>query len=136
MKKPKAKIIQAILLAVVLGFAAFSFSAAVECADGQPAVNDKCPVRNPASQYLVGNSDTKAQDLVIQLIDIFLYFAGAIALIFLIVGGFQYIASRGNEEATEKAKKSIAGAVIGIVIIVMSYAIVTIVNNLLLSKTT
>lgn len=98
------------------------------CADGSMPVNGQCVIRNPASQYLV-NIDNFG-DLLKRIIEVALFFAGAIALIFLIIGGFQYIAARGNEEATEKAKKTITGAVLGIVIIIMAFAIVTIVSNL------
>ena len=84
---------------------------------------------NPASGQLVDIRDFGP--LLQRIITIFLYFAGGIAVLFLMVGGFQYVAARGNEEATEKAKKTITGAIIGIIIIVMAFAIVAIVNNLL-----
>ncbi len=85
-------------------------------------------IQNPAPNYLVDIRDFGS--LLTRAIGWMLYFAGGIAVLFLLVGGFQYIAARGNEEATEKAKKTITGAVIGIVIIIMAYAIVTIVSNL------
>ncbi len=85
-------------------------------------------ISNPAPNYLVDIRDFGS--LLTRAIGWMLYFAGGIAVLFLLVGGFQYIAARGNEEATEKAKKTITGAVIGIVIIIMAYAIVTIVSNL------
>lgn len=103
------------------------------CPPNTQLVAGKCLIKNPADQFLVGGNQAGEfgfDDLIIQIIRIALYFAGAIALIFLIIGGFQYIAARGNEEAMEKAKKTITGAVIGVVIIIMSYAIVTIVNDL------
>jgi amino acid transporter len=103
------------------------------CPPGQgperPAATERCQLINPAPGQLVGISDFGA--LLGRIIKIFLTFAGAIAVIFLIIGGFQYISARGNEEAMEKAKKTITGAVIGIIIIVMAFAIVLIVNNLL-----
>lgn len=103
------------------------------CPPNTQLVDGKCLIKNPADQFLVGGENAGEygfDDLIIRVIQIALYFAGAIALVFLIIGGFQYIASRGNEEAMEKAKKTITGAVMGIVIIIMSYAIVAIVNNL------
>ena len=66
-----------------------------------------------------------------KFIDILLYFAGAVAVVFLVIGGYQYVTSRGNEEAMEKAKKTITAAIIGIVIIIMAFAIVQIVNTFL-----
>ena len=50
---------------------------------------------------------------------------------FLIIGGFKYVTSHGNEEQMEAAKKTVKAAIVGIVIIVMSYAIVAVVNDLL-----
>lgn len=71
------------------------------------------------------------QQLVVAVIDMILFFAAGVAVIFLVMGGYQYVAARGNEEATEKAKKTITSAVIGIVVIVMAFALVAIVNTLL-----
>jgi len=98
------------------------------CAPNTTLVNGQCVINNPAKQYLVDIPDFGA--LIIRAIEIALFFAGAIALLFLIIGGFQYIAARGNEETTEKAKKTISGAILGLIIIIMSYAIVTMINNL------
>jgi amino acid transporter len=56
--------------------------------------------------------------------------AFGIAVIFLIIGGFRYITAGGNEESVEKGKSSVINALIGIVIIVLSYVIVNVVANL------
>lgn len=88
----------------------------------------KCVLKNPSSGYLVTFPDFDT--LLERVISWLLYFAGGIAVLFLLVGGFQYISARGNEEATEKAKKTITGAIIGIVIIVMAFAIIAIISNL------
>ena len=60
-----------------------------------------------------------------------LTFAGIIATIFLIIGGYQYITAGGNEEASEKGKKTILSAIIGIVVVVLAITIVTIITNTL-----
>lgn len=56
-----------------------------------------------------------------------LIFAGLVAVLFLIIGGYQYIISGGNEEAAEKGKKTITNSVIGLIIIILSYTIVTVI---------
>lgn len=124
-------------IANIIGLAAVSADTPppAKCPAGQtnkaPAGSSRldCQLDNPAPDQLVDYSDFGK--LLQRIIRIFLAFAGAIAVIFLMVGGFQYIMARGNEEATEKAKKTITGAIIGIVIIVMAFAIVLIVNELL-----
>jgi len=135
-QKKYQKISAAFLLAFFLGIVISSPAIAQltspiqgGCPPNTIQSGERCLVQNPAPQYLVNIPDFP--DLLGRVIEIFLAFAGAIALIFLIIGGFQYIGARGNEEATERAKKTVTGAVIGIVIIIMAFAIVTIVNNLI-----
>ena len=56
--------------------------------------------------------------------------AFGIAVLFLIIGGFWYITAAGNEETAEKGKNTVINAIIGIVIIVLSYVIVNVVSRL------
>ena len=69
-------------------------------------------------------------DLIYEIISIALFVAGAVAVVFVILGGYQYMTSAGNEEAAEKGKQNVINAIIGIVIIIMSYVIITVVANL------
>ena len=50
--------------------------------------------------------------------------AGTAALIYLIWGGIQYLSSGGNSGQTEKAKQTITWSLIGLVVVISSYAIV------------
>lgn len=59
-----------------------------------------------------------------EVVNVFLYFVGAVAVIVVIWGGFQYITSSGDSQKATTAKNTIMYAVIGIVVVVMSYAIV------------
>ena len=93
------------------------------------AATNPCKIINPAKGQLV-DTDNFPQ-LLSDIIKILLSFAGVIGVIFLILGGYRYIASQGNEEGMEKAKKTIMGALIGIVLIILSFAVVAIINNLL-----
>ncbi len=68
---------------------------------------------------------------ITDLINYFLGFLGIIAVAFLIYGGVLMVTSGGNEEGVGKAKKIITYAAIGIVIIMLSYSIVTFVTNAL-----
>lgn len=59
--------------------------------------------------------------------------AGLVAVIYIIIGGVQYMTSSGDTTKVEKAKKTILYACIGLVICVLSFAIVnwaiTAINN-------
>jgi len=74
---------------------------------------------------LTGSQGLKG--LLMSIINIALLFAGLIAVLFLIIGGYRYIVSAGNEEAAEKAKKTIQNAIIGLVVIILSYTLVTVI---------
>ncbi len=49
---------------------------------------------------------------------------GICAVIMLIIGGFRYVFSQGNEKAISGAKDTILYAIVGIVVAILSYAIV------------
>lgn len=66
---------------------------------------------------------------VTTLINYFLGFLGLVAVAFIIYGGVLMVTSAGEEEGVGKAKKIITYAAIGIVIIMLSYTIVTFVTS-------
>jgi len=67
---------------------------------------------------------TNLRDYVVNIVNFVLGFLGLVAVIIVIYGGFVYVTAAGSEEKTGKGKKSIMYAMIGIVIILISYALV------------
>jgi len=65
------------------------------------------------------------------IINYFLGLLGLIAVGFLIYAGILMVTAGGNDEQVTKARKVIMYAVIGIVIILLSYTIVTFVSSAL-----
>lgn len=57
-------------------------------------------------------------------------FVGALSVIFIIVGGIQYITSGGNSDGTAKAKKTISYAIGGLVLALSTTAIINLINTL------
>jgi len=55
--------------------------------------------------------------------------AGAVALIFVIFGGFKFLTSGGEKEKVEGARKTITWALIGLVVIFSSFAILRLVGQ-------
>lgn len=80
-------------------------------------------------------SDTTVNGLIRTVINWLLGISFAVAVLFLIIGGFWYITSAGNEETAEKGKGTAINAIIGIIIIIMSYVIITVVAGLVSSPT-
>lgn len=65
------------------------------------------------------------------LITIFLIVAAVVAFFFLVMGGIRFITSGGDKEATEQAKSQITKAIIGLILVFISYAVVKLVGALL-----
>jgi len=57
-------------------------------------------------------------------------FAGIVLFILLIVGGFKYITSGGDPKAVEGAKKTLTSAIIGLVLILVSYLVLILISNI------
>jgi hypothetical protein len=62
--------------------------------------------------------------VVLRIINYFLGFLGLLAVIMVIYGGVTYVTAAGNDEAIGNAKKIIMYALIGIIIILLSFAVV------------
>lgn len=75
------------------------------------------------------SAGTSLTGLITTVINWMLAIAGLVAILFLIIGGFWYITSAGNEETAEKGKNTAINAIIGIVIIILSYVIVNVISN-------
>jgi len=57
---------------------------------------------------------------------------GVIAILFIIIGGFQYITSAGNPDNIGKAKNTILYGIIGIIVVLCAWLIVKFVINSLI----
>lgn len=71
-----------------------------------------------------------------RIINVALGFLGIIAVVIVLIGGFKYMVSGGNEEKTSEAKNMIVAGIIGLAIILSAWAITTFVISSLLEATT
>ena len=78
--------------------------------------------------------DAEPIDLILRILNIVLSLAAIIAVIMLIISGFRYITAGGDEGAAEKAKHGIMYAIIGLVVIGISVAVVNLVVRALQGK--
>ncbi|MFA6511766.1 MAG: pilin [Patescibacteria group bacterium] len=70
----------------------------------------------------LGTADLK--DTVVNIIQWVLGILALVAVVMIIIGGFQWMTAAGSEERIEKAKKIISSAVIGLIIVLLAWAIV------------
>ena len=68
---------------------------------------------------LVGTDGT-----ISNVVNSILYVAGIIAVVMLIFGGIRFMVSRGDKDKVQKAKNTVIYAIIGLVLVIFSYAIV------------
>lgn len=73
----------------------------------------------------IGLTDTDPRILVGRLIQVLLSFLGVIALVLIMYAGFLWMTSGGEEDKVVKAKQILKNTVIGLVIILSSWAITT-----------
>ena len=65
-----------------------------------------------------------------------LYMAGPVAILVIAVAGLRYVTAHGKQENIEGAKKTLEWAIIGLILIILSFAIVRIVITTLIQTPT
>jgi hypothetical protein len=95
------------------------------------AVDPKGSLRNAASGTgLV--SDKDPVEIIVEIINVLLYFIGSIVIVLILWAGFKWMTSAGNSDAIKKSRETILNAVIGLIIIFASYAILNFVFDSLI----
>ncbi len=70
-----------------------------------------------------GLGDAGLVETISSIIRIALGFLGVMAVVIILLGGFKWMASGGNDEKVKGAKKLIFSGIIGLVIVLSAYAI-------------
>jgi hypothetical protein len=71
----------------------------------------------------LGASDQDPRAIVGRFITLALGFLGLIAVGIILIGGFKWMTSGGNEEKTTEAKKLLGAGVIGLIIVLASWGL-------------
>ncbi len=132
MKKNIIKILALIIITLNLG-------TAVVFAEAQGGADQFKQSVIPRPNTLPGpNGDISANDALRKTLvsnvlpKVAVVLIGAIAslsLVFLVIAGVRFTTAYGNDETVQKAKKQAIYAIVGLIISLMSYTIVTIVSN-------
>jgi hypothetical protein len=123
---------QALTLALGLGVAGVA-SVAVNTAPAY-AAQGNCSDPSAADPLTAGASCAQANGtrdnlfapngIFVVVANTLIFLVGAVAVIFLIIGGLRYVVSNGDSKAVEGAKNTILYAIVGIVVAVISFALV------------
>jgi len=80
----------------------------------------------------INSTDLTIGDIIGAIFSTYIfYLAGVALLIYLIIGGLQYMLSKGDPKAMQAAQAKITNAVIGFVIVILAFFIVQLVGQLL-----
>jgi hypothetical protein len=92
------------------------------CNPGDLSIGGGINCAAPSSSSQTGLFGTNS--LFQKVANAIIFITGAVAVIMVIIGGFRYVLSSGNPQATAGAKDTILYAVIGVVVAALAYAIV------------
>lgn len=91
-------------------------------------------IESIGTQIGLGEADLK--QTVLNIVQLVLGLMTLIAVVLVIYGGFVWLTSAGNEESVEKAKRIISAAVVGLIIILLAWAVVIFVARTTANVTT
>lgn len=86
-----------------------------------------CNLKSPSQ--VSGGLTAYIWTIVLNIIDILLQAVGYLSVVFIIYGGFQYLTSAGSADGVTKGKKTITNAIIGLMLSIVSVAIVTFISG-------
>jgi len=116
-----SKLIKQILIVGALMIGAITIFSAIPIAGAGAILN---PGDNPEAVATATGGETSFRSLILRVVNYILGFLGLLSVIMIIYGGFTYVTSTGYDEAIGKAKKIIMYALVGIIIVLLSFVIV------------
>lgn len=112
------------ILVVMSGFFVFGSGSVSAQADNMLWGNQQGNVQNETG---LGNADPRI--LIANIIRVVLGFLGIVAVVLIMYAGWLWMTAAGEADKIDRAKKVLISAVIGLVIILMSFAIATFILN-------
>jgi hypothetical protein len=87
-------------------------------------IKDQCTTVNPSSTICQAATKDDSTKMTRAIINVMLQVLGILAVIMIIVGGIRYTISNGDASRVKAAKDTITYAVVGLIVALLSYAIV------------
>jgi hypothetical protein len=129
MKKRLQQIITSCL--VVLGIAALTSTVLPAHVFADDAASN---LTNGLNAVGGNENKTSLEDNIKTIVNIMLFLLGSIAVIMIIIGGIRYATSNGDSSQIKGAKDTILYAVIGLIVAILAYAIVSFVITQFVKK--
>lgn len=75
--------------------------------------------------------ETAISDFIIRVSYVLVYIAGAVTILFIIIGGYLALTSAGNENQYKSGLQTLTRAIIGLVIVIASFGLVSLLSSIL-----
>ncbi|MBI2592190.1 hypothetical protein HYW36_01815 [Candidatus Saccharibacteria bacterium] len=133
----KIRTVAVFLVLIATSFAlvgSLKVTAQVRCdidGDGKLSTQEaiKCGANDAAGVPSTADPGGTIDNTVANIINLLSVVIGIVAVIMIMIGGFKYITSAGNQESVKTAKSAIIYALIGLIIVALAQVIVRFVLN-------
>ena len=115
-----------IILIILISFCLLSAVSVVQASPDDALTQLKATAEDKGANF---GEARDVRYVVAYIIQIALSIVGILFVIYLVYGGFLLVTSGGNEEAVQKAKRTILYAIIGVLIVLASYSISLLVGS-------
>ncbi len=79
--------------------------------------------------FTAAEAGTGTENLISTIVGFLTIVSGLAFLIYLILGGFSWITSGGDPEKVKAAQNNITNAIVGLIVVVIAYAVVSIIGS-------
>lgn len=93
------------------------------------------PDNLPAPDTTDISAEGRVNEVIDFAVNLILYASGSVAVLILIIGGIIYITSLGNDDRMDQAKRLIKNAALGLMAVILAFAIVTNIIDLIFRAT-
>lgn len=95
-------------------------------------VNKYLTVNNQQAQYLNEKDGTSSvTKIILRAIDLLIKLLGSVAMVIVIIGGLVLITAGSNEQSNDRAKEILQYGILGVVIALSAFIIITFINSFL-----
>jgi len=120
-----AGLLMSVVLMLGLAAPALAQDAQQQINNGLCAGSNLQFTENPGQCEVAGtDATTRINNIIHTIVNLLSAIVGVVAVIMIIVGGFRYITSGGNDTSVTSAKNTILYAIIGLVVVALAQLIV------------
>jgi hypothetical protein len=134
-KMMRKRVLQNVRLIIAAGLAALTILGVAVTSDILAASDASAAYTDPiCAQYPnepgcagTGTGQTQISTNARNILNVLLYFGGAVTIMFIIIGGLKLITSGGEPDKIKSGKQTLLFAIIGLVVVVLARVIIEIV---------